>query len=326
MSKHTSPLSRLALVSLLALGVQGATRGDDGIAQAIDPSQPLGDSPAAVRAQVDRAIDQALALEHQGDVAGALEVLRALVHATNFADAKARYFLAREYRLEARDLEATDPKTAAEDRQLSVEHLRGALADAAKSPLAEDQTWAKDAQQELASFVLSTPLLDQYAEGGSYPYGYCGPTSLRMILRLEGLADPGADAVALKGAAPYTPGVGSSGAQLAARARELGLTGARFSETATLDAIATQIASGRPVMVAGDGWFSATKSDGTTKARSYDSGHWLVVVGVARDASGHVTSVTLNDPDGGTRETMTAAAFKTFFGADGTVWDVTFGL
>ena len=59
-------------------------------------------------------------------------------------------------------------------------------------------------------------------------------TSLWLFATLltvsPGLADPGADAVALRGARPYIPGSGSDPTLLARRARELGLSGASILE------------------------------------------------------------------------------------------------
>jgi hypothetical protein len=277
------------------------------------------------RDAVNAGIRDALALEGEGKIADELASLQTLTRA-NMSDPKAHYFMARAYRLEAKLLATSDPEKAAEDRSLELEHLRDVTALAAKSTIPEDKQWAAAAAQELAARAAATPVLDQYASGGSYPYGYCAETSLRMVLRLEGLADPGPDAVALEGAAPYIPGEGSDGALLAERARELGLTGATYTNQGTLGAIAASIATGRPVMVAGDGPFTATISDGTVKSRSYPDGHWLVVTGVSRDAAGNVTSVALDDPDGGYRETMKVADFTAFFGADGTIWDVSYGL
>ena len=324
----------LALVLLLgssprALFAQDSASGSTptGIAPVLEQvASGNGVNLTSERQGVDDAIRAAMVLEGQGNVAGALDDLRAAVQQTNFTDAKARYFLAREYRLEASQLATSDPTKAAEDTRMELYHLRGTVADAATSTFAEDKGWSSAAADQLAAHSSSTPLLDQDTAGGTYPWAYCGITSLRMVLQLENLPDPGADAVALQGAAPYTPGAGSDGGKLAVRAQQLGLTGAQFSETAGLSDIAASVANGRPVMVAGEGPYSAVEADGTVHARSYDDGHWLVVVGVQRDASGQVTQVIVNNPDGGTRETMTVDAFHTFFGADGSVWDVTYGL
>lgn len=167
----------------------------------------------------------------------------------------------------------------------------------------------------------ATPVLDQYASG-SYPGGYCAPTSLRMVLRHEGLPDPGADAVALGGARPYRPGAGSDPSRLAARARELGLTGATFRSSGSLAAIGAAVDAGRSIPVGGVGPFSALREGGGVKARSYPAGHWLVVTRCGRDAQGRVEWISLNDPDGGLRVLMTRAEFLRFFSpeGDGHVW------
>ncbi len=212
------------------------------------------------------------------------------------------------------------PRTSSrEDDRLALLHLNEAAERAKGSTHAEDAEWGRHARERLIERSRRAPVLDQY-DSGSYPWGYCAPTSLRMALRLEGLADPGADAVALEGAAPYTPGSGSSGALVAVRARELGLTDARFSTTGSLTDVAESIGRGKPVLVGGDGWFAATLASGGRKERSYPAGHWLLATGVERDEKGSVSRITLNDPDGGHRLTMTRAEFEAFFGGAGSVY------
>ena len=77
-------------------------------------------------------------------------------------------------------------------------------------------------------------------------------------------------------------------------------------------------------MVAGIGPFAASVDDGTRKERSYPQGHWLVAVGHKKDASGSMSKVVLNDPDGGHRLSMTRAEFLRFFSpeGDGHAWMV----
>lgn len=186
---------------------------------------------------------------------------------------------------------------------------------------------------------LSTPRLDQNTAGGSYPGGYCAITALRMILRREGIQDPGADNIALTHVPgygqPYAPGQGSSGAILAQRAKGLGLKGAAFSTTDNMDNISASLEAGRPVMVGGIGAFngkfeSAHSSAryghfdaGDRHARRYDgSGHWILAVGVKKDSSGRVTDVIVNDPDTGGRMTMSRADFENFVGHNGDMWTV----
>lgn len=186
---------------------------------------------------------------------------------------------------------------------------------------------------------MSTPLLDQNTAGGSYPGGYCAIAALRMVLRREGLKDPGADAIALTHVPgygqPYAPGQGSSGAILAQRAQQLGLKGASFTTTDNMDNITASIEAGRPVMVGGigafDGKFESAHqsarygsfSAGEHQRRRYDgSGHWVLAVGVRKDGSGRVTDVIVNDPDTGGRMTMSRADFEEFVGHNGDMWTI----
>lgn len=187
--------------------------------------------------------------------------------------------------------------------------------------------------------ALSTPKLDQNTAGGSYPGGYCAITALRMILRREGIKDPGADNIALTSVPgygqPYAPGQGSSGAVLAQRAKQLGLKGAAFTTTDNLDNISASLEAGRPVMVGGIGAFSGKFEGahdsaryghfdaGDRHARRYDgSGHWILAVGVKKDSAGKVTDVIVNDPDTGGRMTMSRADFTNFVGQNGDMWTV----
>jgi hypothetical protein len=294
---------------------QGAP-GAVGFIRALD-----GEHGTTGRAEVDRVIREALVLEQQGKTEVALEELQKVVRATGFKDVKARYFLASAYRLEADRIRAKDPKKADEDDRLYLEHLRAAEDDAPQADVAVK----KAARAKLEERARATPTLDQH-DSGTYPSGYCGPTALRMLLRREGLNDPGADAVALEGAHPYHHGSGSSLDLLAERARELGLTGATATRSGSLDEVGASVDHGRPVIVDGNGYYSAVRDDGTKHARDYSEGHYLVVTGVDRDASGKITAVYLDNPDGGARETMTPAAFDDFFGGRGSVWMMTYGL
>lgn len=269
---------------------------------------------------VDLDVRRALALDAAGDAEEALEVLRRRVRETNFESAKARYFLAKEY-LSLADRGGPE---AAGYRRLALLHLRGA----ADLP---DDRWATEARRRLALEASRTPTLEQHTAGGSFPWGYCAVTALRMVLRHEGLADPGADSIALtptaaSGRRAYTPGDGSAGAILAERARELGLTGATFRTDGDLAAIRRALDAGRPVPVGGIGPFDATRADGTPWSATYNgSGHWMVVVGhetYARPGGSTGHRYQVNDPDTGERMTVDESDFNEFFspGGPGNIW------
>lgn len=275
------------------------------------------------RADVDATIRSALKAEEEGRTALGLDLMRAAVQRSAFKDAKARYFCARLYSRRWQELKATGDRAAAREHEaMALLHLRAAR-DLGADPA--DAEWARHAAERLRERARRTPLLDQWDEGGSYPYGYCGPTALRMVLRLEGLADPGADAVALRGARPYEPGVGSWGDRLGRRARELGLPGATFTTTGRVADVTRSIDDGRPVLMSGDGWFSARFEDGTPRARTYAAGHYLAAVGYELGADGQVRALVLNDSDTGRRLVMDVSAARRFFGRDGALWLVTYG-
>jgi Peptidase_C39 like family len=108
--------------------------------------------------------------------------------------------------------------------------------------------------------ALETPTMCQYTAGGASPASYCGMTALRMLLRYEGLADPGADKVAVLGLdvngeeveSAYLNGE-ASGSGMAATGRALGLEGAQFTATGKQDQIVRSLDAGQPVCVAGKG-------------------------------------------------------------------------
>ncbi|MCO5166760.1 MAG: C39 family peptidase [Planctomycetes bacterium] len=270
------------------------------------------------RADVDASIRRAAALQQAGRTAEALDVMRGAVQRSAFRDAKARYFLARVYTIRKGEHARAGRRAQARDSEsMALLHLRGARD-------LRDAEWSPHARDRLHERARRTPLLGQYTEGGRYPHGYCGPTSLRMVLRLEGLADPGADAVALGGARPYQPGVGSWGGRLAQRARELGLKGAKFVTNGRLSDVTRSLDEGRPVLMSGAGAFSARFEDGRLRARSYGSGHYLVAVGYERGPDGKVKTLLLNDSDTGRRLRMDAAAARRFFRGDGAIWMLTY--
>lgn len=173
----------------------------------------------------------------------------------------------------------------------------------------------------------TTPILDQQDEGGKFPGSYCMTTALRMVLRLEGLNDPGADAVALQGAKPFISSkVGSDIGLLARRARELGLPNATYTQgRGRLVDIVAMIDAGRAVVVGGTGLFVGKRADGTEWRHSYKKGHYVVVVGYERGADGSVRTLVVNDPDRGARFTMQVGEALTWMRGDGWIRMLTYG-
>lgn len=294
-------------------------------------AQPSGPGPVALahatamRADVDASIRVGLTFERARQTERAIQVMRAAVQRTSFRDAKARYFLARFYMHRHVELVRARDLAGARDREgMALLHLRAARdLGRQNAPLA--QPWANHAQDRLHDRARRTPLLNQHTEGGQYPWGYCGPTAVRMVLRLERLSDPGADATALRGARPYQPGTGSWLFRLSARGAELGLRGAEDSMTGSIAQIVRHIDEGRPVILSGEGPFRAMfADDGAVRARSYQDGHYLVAVGYERDANRRISALILNDSDTGRRLRMAAADARRFFRGDGSMRMVTY--
>lgn len=172
----------------------------------------------------------------------------------------------------------------------------------------------------------STPILNQHTGGGKYPGSYCMTTALRMVLRLEGVHDPGADIVALRGARPFISAkVGSDIGLLARRARELGLSSATYTQgRGKLVDIVRMIDAGRAVVAGGVGLFVGKRPDGTEWRHSYKGGHYVVVVGYERGPDGRVKRLVVNDPDRGARFTMEVRQALTWMRGDGWIRMLTY--
>jgi hypothetical protein len=276
------------------------------------------------RRAVDELVRASLDAEQRGDRSDALALMRQAVESEP-ESAKAHYFLARQLAAELES--AGDPAARRRARSAWLASLRAArdLREDRRDP--SNSEYGVEASRRLAEHSAATPLINQHAAGGTYPWGYCAIAALRSVLRHEGLQDPGADTVALRGARPYIRGQGSDGARLDDRARELGLDGASFSQRGTLAGLRSSIDDGRPVMLGGEGVFVGRFSDDARRQRPYREGHWMVAVGYKRDAEGRLTHVVLNDPDTGRRITQSRKDFLRFFSvtrADGGLWQVSY--
>ena len=145
---------------------------------------------------------------------------------------------------------------------------------------------------------LAVPVLNQNTIGAQSPGGFCGPTSLKMVLgyygqnrdiNFLGLAKVG-------GATPvYTKGVGAGWQAMLDMLQYCGLKGSTMSSGQSLAWLRQQTASGTPVVVGvrgnyGAGWVT--------------QGHILVVAGVTSDGN-----VIICDSAGGHRRTVNGSMF-----------------
>lgn len=145
---------------------------------------------------------------------------------------------------------------------------------------------------------LAIPVYNQNAIGARVPSGFCGPTSLKMVLEYYGIKKDinflGDKDVG--GATPvYIPGVGAGHQAMLDMLRYCGLKGSTMTHGQSIAWLRQQTASGSPVVVSVKGNYGA----GWTTA-----GHILVVAGVTPDGR-----VILNDSAGGKRITVSGSMF-----------------
>lgn len=145
---------------------------------------------------------------------------------------------------------------------------------------------------------LQIPLYNQNNIGARVPSGFCGPTSLKMVLEYWGikkdinyLADAN-----VGGATPvYIPGEGAGHQGMLDMLKHCGLTGSYMDHGKSIDWLRQMTAAGHPCVVSVAGDYGA----GFTT-----SGHILVVDGVTADGR-----VILNDSAGGVRRTVSGSQF-----------------
>lgn len=211
---------------------------------------------------------------------------------------------------------------------------------------------------------LVTQVVHQHSTGGDNPGGYCAIASLRMLLGVEGLDDPGANAIASGSfskrdgktwvAGAYT-GEGSDIVQLGEQATAQGLSGVSATRQGNTSDVLAALDGGTPVVAGGKGQFTGTYVEdtknrkpgevkdvkrGETYSHVYpELGHYMVVShydsrplnkgeipkeGQLVHNGQLVTRFQVCDPDTGTRMYVTPADFETFFQKDGDKYLMTY--
>jgi len=107
----------------------------------------------------------------------------------------------------------------------------------------------------------------------------CGPAALQAVLRYWGKDVAEEEIATLAGT---TSEVGTFPEDLARSARALGFK-AEVREGLTLDEVATFTAAGHPMIALAQVWLSAKSLGGRSVEEEWDSGHYIVVLGVDRD-------------------------------------------
>ena len=145
---------------------------------------------------------------------------------------------------------------------------------------------------------LNVPLFNQNAIGAKYPSGFCGPTSLKMVLAYYGKNEDinhlGLDNVG--GATPvYHQGVGAGHQAMLDMLQHEGLKGSYMTHGKSIQWLRDQTANGTPCVVSVAGDYGAG---------FHTDGHILVVAGIT--SSGNVI---LSDSAGGKRRIVDGGAF-----------------
>ena len=107
----------------------------------------------------------------------------------------------------------------------------------------------------------------------------CGPSALQAVLRYWG-KDVQEDEIARLAAT--TSEVGTFPEDLARSARALGFK-AEVKEGLTLDEVQAFTAAGHPMIALAQVWLSASSTGGKSVEEEWDSGHYIVILGVDKD-------------------------------------------
>jgi hypothetical protein len=153
---------------------------------------------------------------------------------------------------------------------------------------------------------ISMPLYNQNAIGARVPSGWCGPTTLKMVLESYGIKKDVnflGDAQG-GGATPvYSSGVGAGHQAMLDMLRHSGLKGSVMTHGKSIAWLREQTAAGRPVVVSVAGDFGGGYRT---------SGHITVVTGVTPDGK-----IIINDSAGGKRRVVSGSMFYNAWGASG---------
>ena len=150
----------------------------------------------------------------------------------------------------------------------------------------------------LADGGLKMPIYNQNNIGAMYPSGFCGPTSLKMVLGYYGI-DKNINYLGLTdvgGATPvYNKGVGAGHQAMLDMLQHCGLKGSYMTHGKSIDWLRQQTAAGYPVV---------TSVAGDYGAGFHTDGHIVVVSGVTPDGR-----VILSDSAGGKHRVVSGSQF-----------------
>ena len=200
-------------------------------------------------------------------------------------------------------------------------------------------TIADSAEKEnKAKGASDTPLIDQHRLNHERNWAFCGIASMIMVLKANGKNPPTQTRADIQKLAQgiYITGTGTSGAGMAQRLRDNGLSNAEYTTTGTIDQIVATLDKGQPVPL------GVTHSEGTvvelgqggSKRYSHlrvgdkhyktfsGSGHWLVVTSYEGDSK-NPSSFTFHDPDVGGKLEVSRSGLASMAEGSGNMWMVT---
>jgi hypothetical protein len=182
-----------------------------------------------------------------------------------------------------------------------------------------------------------TPTVDQHRLNHERDWAFCGIATMLMVLKANGKNPPTqtrADVQRLAEGIYYT-GSGTSGAGMAQRLRDNGLSNANYTTTGTLSQIISTLDQGQPVplgIVHSEGTVVDLPSGGSSRYPNLrigdshykkfgGSGHWLLVVGYEGDKK-NPSAFLFNDPDVGGKLRVSKAGLEAMGVGNGNMWMV----
>ena len=179
--------------------------------------------------------------------------------------------------------------------------------------------------------------VDQHQMNHERNWAFCGIATMLMVLRANGKNPPTQSRADIQRLAEgiYFTGSGTSGAGMAQRLRDNGLSNAEYTTTGTLGQIISTLDKGQPVplgVMHSEGTVVELPSGGSSRypyLREGDnhykkfggSGHWLLVVGYEGDKE-NPSAFLFNDPDVGGKLRTSKAGLASMGVGNGSMWMV----
>ena len=179
--------------------------------------------------------------------------------------------------------------------------------------------------------------VDQHQMNHERNWAFCGIATMLMVLRANGKNPPSQSRADVQRLAEgiYFTGSGTSGAGMAQRLRDNGISNAEYTTTGTLSQIISTLDKGQPVplgVMHSEGTIVELPSGGSSRypylrvgdnhyKKFGGSGHWLLVVGYEGDKE-NPSSFLFNDPDVGGKLRTSKDGLASMGVGNGNMWMV----